>query len=146
MDDERNTIMIQKTVTIFGVFDVLHEGHLAFIKEARKMGDRLIAIVARDEVVLKLKNKFPKFDESLRVKDILLLKEVDEAYLGDEIEGSYETIKEINPNIIYLGYDQQALYDSLITAIRNGILSDKIEILFGKSHKGDTHHSSILNK
>ena len=43
--------MINKTIAIFGVFDGIHDGHLFFIREAKKQGNRLVAIVARDEVV-----------------------------------------------------------------------------------------------
>jgi len=31
-----------------GVFDLLHPGHLYFLTEARKHGDELIVVVARD--------------------------------------------------------------------------------------------------
>lgn len=35
-------------VMVFGVFDGLHPGHRAFLRQARKKGDKLIVVVARD--------------------------------------------------------------------------------------------------
>ena len=54
--------MTNKKVVIFGVFDIVHDGHLAFIREAKSHGDILIAIVARDNIVFNIKNKLPKLN------------------------------------------------------------------------------------
>lgn len=59
--------MIKKTVIIFGVFDNIHNGHLHLIKNAKREGDKLLVIVARDKIVKKLKNKFPKQTEKERL-------------------------------------------------------------------------------
>ena len=32
-----------------GVFDILHLGHLYFLREARKLGDELVVVVATDK-------------------------------------------------------------------------------------------------
>ena len=60
-----------RTVTIFGVFDGIHDGDLAFITEAKERGDKLVAVVARDEVVNKLKGKSPINNEASRIKSLL---------------------------------------------------------------------------
>ena len=146
MDDERNTIMINsRSVTIFGVFDGIHDGHRAFISEAKERGDKLVAVVARDEVVNKLKGKSPINNEASRIKSLLEIPDIDLVFLGDGEEGTYNIVKEIKPDIIYLGYDQQALFDNITRAINDGVLPD-IELVYGKAHKGDTLHSSILNE
>ena len=73
MDDgSYRIIMPNKKVVIFGVFDGIHEGHLAFIKEAKKQGNNLVAIVARDEMVQKLKGKIPKYNEVERINSLFL--------------------------------------------------------------------------
>jgi len=87
-----------------GTFDILHLGHIYFLKEAKKLGDTLIVVVATDSTVRKLKHE-PINSEQIRLDLIKELKIVDQAYLGHE-KDIYEILKEINPDIITLGYDQ----------------------------------------
>lgn len=136
--------MTSRTVLIFGVFDGIHDGHRSFIFEAKEQGERLVAIVARDSVVNNLKNKTPFHSETERIQELLKVPEIDLVFLGDPEEGTYNIVKEIKPDIIYLGYDQQALFDNITKAINEGVLPE-IELIYGKAHKGDTLHSSILN-
>jgi FAD synthetase len=87
-----------------GTFDLLHMGHIYYLKEAKKLGDKLIVVVARDSTVRKLKHE-PITPEEMRLNIIKELKIVDEAVLGHE-DDMYATVKEIKPDIIALGYDQ----------------------------------------
>jgi len=87
-----------------GTFDILHLGHIYFLKEAKKLGDTLAVVVATDSTVRKLKHE-PVNPEEIRLDLIKELEVVDEAYLGHE-EDMYEIVKEIKPDIIALGYDQ----------------------------------------
>jgi FAD synthetase len=87
-----------------GTFDILHMGHIYFLKEAKKLGDKLYVVVACDSTVRKLKHE-PVTPEKMRLDIIKELKIVDEAFLGHE-EDMYEVVKEIKPDIIALGYDQ----------------------------------------
>jgi len=87
-----------------GTFDLLHIGHIYFLKEAKKLGDRLVVVVARDSTVRKLKHE-PVTPEKMRVKLIKELKIVDEAALGHE-KDMYAVVEEVKPDIIALGYDQ----------------------------------------
>src|SRR4030042_2364849 len=87
-----------------GTFDILHLGHIYFLKEAKKLGDTLTVVVATDSTVRKLKHE-PVNPEQIRLDLIKELKIVDEAYLGYE-KDIYEILKEIKPDIITLGYDQ----------------------------------------
>ncbi|MEK7106118.1 MAG: adenylyltransferase/cytidyltransferase family protein [Patescibacteria group bacterium] len=137
--------MNPRTALIFGVFDGIHDGHRAFISEAKLQGERLVAVVARDSVVNTLKGKPPLHNEADRIKSLLEVPDIDLVFLGDLEEGTYNIVKEIKPDIIYLGYDQQALFDNISKAISDGILPE-IELVYGKAHKGDTLHSSILNE
>ena len=137
--------MNSRTVTIFGVFDGIHDGHRYLINEARKEGDRLVAIVARDSTVEKLKNKKPLHDETTRIAYLLEVPEIDMVLLGDPDEGAYNVLKEVKPDVVYLGYDQSDLSDSINKAIKSKILP-KIELKLGKPYKADQLKSSILNK
>ena len=87
-----------------GTFDILHMGHIYFLKEAKKLGDKLIVIVACDSTVRKLKHE-PVTSEKMRLQLIKELKIVDDAYLGQK-DDIYKIVEEIKPDIIALGYDQ----------------------------------------
>ena len=87
-----------------GTFDLLHMGHIYYLKEAKKLGDELIVIVARDSTVRKMKHE-PVTPEKMRLQLIKELKIVDNAFLGKK-DDIYEIVEEIRPDIITLGYDQ----------------------------------------
>lgn len=136
--------MINKTVVIFGVFDDVHDGHLSFIREAKKEGNHLVAIVARDDVVEELKGKLPSNNELERINALLKINDIDIVLLGDPKIGTYNILKEVKPNVVFLGYDQQALYKNLNNAIKDGNFPS-LEIVRGKPYKPEIFHSSILN-
>ena len=95
-----------------GTFDIIHPGHLYFLSEAKKFGDRLIVVVARDETSERMKGKKPLHNEKERLEAVRTLEIVDEALLGKR--GSiFNIVEEINPNIICLGYDQKVLKQDL---------------------------------
>jgi FAD synthetase len=137
--------MINKTVAIFGVFDGIHEGHLSLINDAKKQGNHLVVIVARDNIVKQLKGKSPKYSEADRIKSLLEINDVDLVLLGDPKIETYNIIKEVKPQIVYIGYDQQALFNSINKALKDGSLSG-FEIIRGIPYKPEIFHSSILNK
>lgn len=135
--------MINKKVVIFGVFDGIHEGHSFLIREAKKQGNQLVAIVARDEIVKILKGKLPILNEVERINELLKIEDIDLVLLGDPEMETYNTLKEVNPDIIYLGYDQKELLNNVNKFIKIGYLP-KMEIMIGESHKPDIFHSSII--
>lgn len=87
-----------------GTFDLIHMGHIYYLKKAKKLGDKLVVVVARDSTVRRLKHE-PVTPEEMRLGLIKELKIVDEAVLGHE-DDIYAVLKEIKPDIIALGYDQ----------------------------------------
>ncbi len=136
--------MNSKTVIIFGVFDGIHEGHRAFIKEAKSHGDRLVAIVARDSEVNLLKGKYPLHTEVERITALLEVPDIDLVYLGDLEQGTYKILKEVNPDLIFLGYDQTSLSENIRSAMKEGSIQER-EIKFGQAFEPETYKSSILN-
>ena len=90
-----------KTVMAQGVFDLLHPGHLHYLRESKKHGDKLVVVVARDSRIEK--NLY--FNEEERREMLQALEVVDKALLGSE-ESIYDTVKHVNPDVITLGYDQ----------------------------------------
>lgn len=97
---------IFKTGMCFGTFDKFHLGHQSYISQAKKLFVYLIVVVARDKNVLALKGKLPFENEKQRLNKIKKLSEVDKAVLG-KIRDKYGWLKKINPDIIFLGYDQE---------------------------------------
>ncbi len=87
-----------------GAFDLLHMGHIFFLKEAKKLGDELIVVVACDDTVRKLKHE-PITPDYMRASIIKELKMVDDAIVGHK-DDMYKVVEEIKPDIIALGYDQ----------------------------------------
>ncbi|MEK7479420.1 MAG: adenylyltransferase/cytidyltransferase family protein [Patescibacteria group bacterium] len=143
-----------KKVLVFGVFDGLHEGHRAFLRQARTDADFtrndaeekiwLIAAVTRDEVVRQLKGRPSQKDQGLRIKELMEIGLVDEVVEGDAELRSWEVIGKYAPDVIALGYDQGALKSALEEYIREKGL--EIEVRVMKPYKSDKYHSSLLNK
>lgn len=88
-----------------GVFDIIHLGHIHYLKESKKLGDELIVVIARDTTALRNMKK-PIFNESIRLQIVSELKPVDKAILGHEGD-MFKTVLEVRPDIITLGYDQK---------------------------------------
>lgn len=93
-------------VVAFGVFDLLHPGHLKFLESAARLGSSLTVVVTRDERVRKDKGREPVFGERERLGMVRALKIVDEAILGDN-PGKYTVLERVKPDIVALGHDQK---------------------------------------
>ncbi|MES3517103.1 MAG: FAD synthase [Natronomonas sp.] len=86
-----------------GTFDLLHPGHLHYLREAASMGEELHVIVARrDNVTHKPK---PIVGDRQRLEMVSALDPVDAARLGDR-EDFRVPIKAIDPDVLVLGHDQ----------------------------------------
>lgn len=112
------------TVVATGAFTLLHPGHVIYLEEAKKLGDKLIVIVARDTMVEKRKKqRFVTEDQRLAV--VKALKSVDEAILGDD-EDIYKPILRIRPDILALGKDQDFKEEELEEQLRKLGLRTKV--------------------
>jgi FAD synthetase len=86
-----------------GTFDILHPGHVHYLDEAANMGDELHVIVARRENVT---HKDPPILANRQRRDMVAaLESVDDARVGHP-EDFFVPIRDIDPDIIALGYDQ----------------------------------------
>jgi FAD synthetase len=88
-----------------GVFDIIHLGHLHYLEESKKLGDELVVVVATDNTVRRRKHE-PITPEKMRVELVSSLKPVDRAVLGRETGDIFDIVKEVEPDIITIGYDQ----------------------------------------
>lgn len=96
----------------FGTFDHFHAGHEYYLKNAKKLGDLLITIIARDITVKKVKGDLPDNNESQRKKTVEESKIPNKVVLGST-ENVYDVIKKYKPDVICLGYDQYAFTQTL---------------------------------
>ncbi|MEK6947233.1 MAG: adenylyltransferase/cytidyltransferase family protein [Nanoarchaeota archaeon] len=117
-----------KTVMCAGTFDTIHPGHLYFFSEAKKFGDKLIVVVARDETSERMKGKKPSHNEKERLEAIRSLEIVNQAVLG-RTGSIFDIVEEIKPNVICLGYDQRVLKQDLEDELKKrNIKSDVMRI------------------
>ncbi|WP_226010358.1 FAD synthase [Halomicrobium salinisoli] len=105
---------MSERVVAQGTFDILHPGHLHYLREAASMGERLYVIVARRENVTH-KPK-PVVPDEQRREMVGALDPVDEARLGHP-EDIFVPIEEIEPDVIALGYDQHHDADGIRAAL-----------------------------
>ena len=98
---------LMKKVVVFGVFDLLHPGHLYFLKQAKSHGNHLTVIVTRDARVKSEKKRTPFFSEQERLEMVQALQVVDKAVLGDRV-GEWTINKLVKTDVICIGYDQNA--------------------------------------
>ena len=118
-----------KTVLVFGTFDNLHPGHKWFLKKASEMGDKLLAVVARDEFVHKWKGRRPVHNEKHRLQQVNSLDIVNTAVLADPETHSYNIILAKKPDIICLGHDQGELAEDLQKWLKNNNWNCNIAVL-----------------
>lgn len=130
-----------KKVMVAGTFDIFHLGHEYFLKEARKNGDELIVVIARDENVLRIKGRKTKNSEDKRLKMILESGLADEVILGNK-GNIFDIIEEIKPDVICLGYDQPIDENKLKEEIKKRNLI--IEIIRLKSFKPEIYKNSLM--
>ena len=95
-----------------GVFDIIHLGHIHFLKESKKLGDELFVVVARDSTAAK-NGKSLIFSEGTRLQLVSELRVVDHAILGHEGD-IFQTVSDVRPDVITLGFDQKFNTDAIV--------------------------------
>jgi len=95
----------KKIVLAGGVFDIIHPGHIHTLNAAKALGGILVVAIATDKTAEKMKKRPPLHNQELRRELVSCLSMVDKAIVGHE-DDIFQTVKEVKPNIIVLGYDQ----------------------------------------
>lgn len=131
-----------KKIMVFGVFDRLHDGHRFFLSEAQKLGEALVIAVARDSVVLRLKDHAPSKNEAERILELSTAFREATVVLGDRNDHAWEVIESHQPDCIALGYDQKKLETALEKARPNWPFLKAIVTI--TDHDGERLHSSML--
>ena len=111
-----------------GCFDILHPGHVAYLNEAKALGDLLVVGLNSDASVKRLKGADrPVNNEQDRKFMLLNLKAVDHVAIFEE-DTPYELIKSLSPNILVKGGDwkpEQIVGSDLVLANGGKVLSLK---------------------
>jgi len=95
-----------------GVFDLLHIGHLRFLEESKKKGgagSKIVVVIARDKTVFRRKGRGPVVPEDQRRELVAALRVVDRAILGRREIDLLGILREVKPDIVCVGYDQNEI-------------------------------------
>jgi len=88
-----------------GCFDLIHVGHVRYIKKARQMGDVLILALNSDRSVRQLKGAGrPITSQNDRAEILSALEPVDYVVIFDELM-PLELIRQIRPDVLVKGSD-----------------------------------------
>jgi D-beta-D-heptose 7-phosphate kinase / D-beta-D-heptose 1-phosphate adenosyltransferase len=95
----------RKVVFTNGVFDLIHPGHIRYLRAAKELGDILVVAINTDNSVRRLKGEDrPILPEHERVKIIASLEMVDYVTLFDE-DTPFEVISRLRPDVLVKGGD-----------------------------------------
>ena len=131
----------KKIVFTNGCFDILHVGHVRYLKEAKALGDILILGLNSDYSVKSLKgSNRPINNESDRAEVLSALKAIDYVVIFDE-KTAENIVGEIKPDIYAKGgdYSIDTLPEAKIVAEHGG-KTVLLQLVDGKSS------TNIINK
>src|SRR5574344_754829 len=126
--------MIMKTVYMLFATDVIHEGHINVVKEAKKYG-KIIGGVLCDAAMIRF-NRFPTVSFEERVRMVKDIPEVDEVIVQNEI--LYEnTLRKIKPDYVIHGDNwcegpEKAIRDNAIK-VMNELGGEVIEVPYTRN-------------
>ena len=93
-----------KTVLTFGVYDLLHIGHIQLFRRAKDLGDKLVVAVQDESVILKYKPQAKMvYTTQERCFMVGAIKYVDEVVVYKDVD---EDIKNIEFDVFAKGPDQ----------------------------------------
>ena len=97
----------KKIVFTNGCFDILHRGHAAYLREAKKLGDKLVVGLNSDASVRQLKGEArPINTEDDRAYLLESLACVDYVIIFTE-DTPYELLSHVHPDVLVKGGDYQ---------------------------------------
>ncbi len=101
----RRIAIEERIVMAAGSFDIIHPGHVEYLKWASSLGTKLFVVVARDSTYRRVKGIEPVLDEVSRLNVVSAIRYVYKALLGDESD-ILKPIEALRPHVIALGPDQ----------------------------------------
>jgi D-beta-D-heptose 7-phosphate kinase/D-beta-D-heptose 1-phosphate adenosyltransferase len=140
----------EKIVMVSGGFDPIHIGHIRYIQEAKKLGDKLIVVINNDNW-FEVKGK-PVFMPDKERKEIIeALACVDKVIISFHPKGTKDIsvcneIRKIKPNIFANGGDRSPKLVDIPSSEYNVCKELGIEMVFNVGHGGKIRSSSELLK
>lgn len=100
----------KKKILVGGTFDIIHVGHINFLRFAKQQAkpSELIVVIARDSTVKRKSGHYPIFGQEERKIIIESLEMVDKAVIGNppDKHDFLDILSSIKPDIVVLGHDQ----------------------------------------
>jgi cytidyltransferase-like protein len=131
-----------QTAMVFGVFDGFHPGHQSFLEQVKEIAHKVIVVVAQDAMVRDLKNKWPEHSLGDRITAVRESKLADMIVAGDLVRYSWSSVRTYQPDVIALGYDQEALGSALEQYQESS--ATPFDIVTLDAHHPDRFKSSII--
>lgn len=136
---------ISKKVFVGGTFDIIHPGHIEFLREASRLG-RVYVSVARDKNSEKIKGRKPINDEEQRLEVIKSIRYVYDAFLGDEND-FIKSVERVKPDIVFLGPDQRVNIEDFKKELeRRGINAEIVKMPERINKWKHSSTTSIINE
>jgi D-beta-D-heptose 7-phosphate kinase/D-beta-D-heptose 1-phosphate adenosyltransferase len=117
-----------------GCFDLLHKGHVTYLEQARKLGQRLIVALNSDASITRLKgDSRPIMDESSRATVLASLSSVDWVVIFEE-DTPQSLIEYLLPDVLVKGGDYEiSTIAGADAVIQNGGSVEIIDLVAGYS-------------
>ena len=127
--------MVEKVIFVSGTFNVLHPGHLRFLKYAREFKGKLVVGVISD----KFAGKAAYIDEKLRLEGVSSINFIDETVIIHENIEDY--IRKLKPDIIVKGKEHEHRFN-----IEKDILNEFGGKLFFSSGENILSSTDLIRK
>jgi glycerol-3-phosphate cytidylyltransferase len=103
---------VRKVIT-YGTFDILHYGHINFLRRAKELGDYLIVALSSDDFNRLQKSKLSYFSFSERRNVLEAIRYVDEVIMESSWEQKLEDVERLGISVFVIGDDWVGSFDFL---------------------------------
>lgn len=119
----------KQVVLIGGCFDVLHYGHMDYLRKAKSQGNYLIVALEPDERIIKYKKRLPIHTQEQRAKNLASIRYVDKVLLLpvlSRFDDYNQLVQDVHPTIIAVTSGDPQLKNKQRQALQVGA---KVEIV-----------------
>lgn len=124
-------------VLCYGHFNVIHPGHMRYLKYAKSLGDTLVVALQDDSMLQKKKSK-NYFSQNERAEGLSSLSLIDHVFILEN--GNLQALlKLITPKIMVLGSEHEIEHNEKIDQAIFELEKNNGEVIF---HSGDAHYAN----